>query len=177
MGISGVGKSRFLNSVAEQIEFQHLTGGSLISAAKTKNATNRNSLRLGNIDDNQRLLIDGFEAARLPTYKIAILDGHILVDTDGGSQIIDTLIFRELRIAAFLHLSAPVECIFEQRSQDISRQRPARRLSELDAQQRLSETSAEKAADALNIPFKRLGPTEPTIAVSFISWIAEQVNG
>ncbi len=171
IGISGVGKTTFLNAVARRVRFQHLTGGSLISAARQKSLANRDSLRLDDIAKNQRLLIDGFNAARSPEYEVAILDGHILIDADSEIQIIDYKIFEELNIAAFLHISTTVERISYHRSADTSRKRPIRTETELAEQQGLSENYTKSAASALRLPFKRFELKDADIAADFITRI------
>ena len=56
-GLSGIGKTTFLRHLAESIKFQHLTGGSLIAAARDANPDERDALRYADLDENQRMLI------------------------------------------------------------------------------------------------------------------------
>ena len=65
-GISGVGKTTFLKKFTEQMAFQHVTGGSLIAAARNAVSDSRDDLRYSDLDENQRLLIQGFHSASLP---------------------------------------------------------------------------------------------------------------
>lgn len=61
--LSGVGKTTFLRKFAKLMAVQHVTGGNLIAAAKNAFMDGRDDLRYANLDENQRLLIEGFALA------------------------------------------------------------------------------------------------------------------
>lgn len=82
-GISGVGKTTFLKKLSERVSFQHLTGGSLIAAARQADADQRDTIRHADLDENQQLLIDGFFVARDQQVELVIMDGHVVID--GGN--------------------------------------------------------------------------------------------
>lgn len=58
-GISGAGKTTFLEKLAEKVSFQHLSGGSLIASARQTDAEQRDAMRHADLDENQQLLING----------------------------------------------------------------------------------------------------------------------
>ena len=74
-GISGVGKTTFLRKLSAMREFQHLTGGTLIAAARNKGSDARDSLRHADLEENQRLLIQGFALEKDPKANLIVMDG------------------------------------------------------------------------------------------------------
>ncbi|WP_296020650.1 ATP-binding protein [uncultured Agrobacterium sp.] len=127
-GISGVGKSTFLRSAAKKIPFQHLTAGSLIGVARD---SERDRLRLQNIDENQRLLVAGFEMAKNSTKKLVVIDGHVIIDAGDGLQEINASVFAALGVGAIVHLEAEASQILTNREGDESRDRPRLTISPL----------------------------------------------
>jgi adenylate kinase len=62
VGISGVGKTTLINHLNESVDFQHLSAGQIIKKQRESEigkAQEHDRLREQNIDENQRLLIDG----------------------------------------------------------------------------------------------------------------------
>jgi adenylate kinase len=152
-GISGVGKTTFLRCLAERVPFQHLTGGSLIAAARKARPNQRDALRYADLDENQRLLIDGFGLARDPTATCIIMDGHVVIDSGDGLKELPVDVFRELGITRMVHLEAEPARISTNRSNDTTRQRPAYDQETLSQHQLASRAYAKSIAAALNIEF------------------------
>ncbi len=150
-GISGVGKTTFLERLKEHLVFQHLTGGSLIAAARDHEAPKRDELRYADLDENQRLLIHGFALARDLAAEIVILDGHVVIDTDTGLTKLPTNVFRQLGVASMVHLETDPARIAANRAGDNARERPIYDIDTLAAQQEASREHAKKIAAELDI--------------------------
>lgn len=152
-GLSGVGKTTFLRNLAEHIPLQHLTGGSLIAAARKARSDERDAMRYADLDENQRLLIDGFALARDPGAQLIIIDGHVVIDTGAGFQEFPADVFRALGITKMVHLEAKPSLIKTNRSSDTSRRRPAHDQETLSQHQFSSRAHANRIAVALNVEF------------------------
>lgn len=155
VGISGVGKSTFLRSAAKKIAFQHLTAGSLICRAR-ESVSVRDLLRLQNLDENQRVLVAGFQMARASTSQLVVMDGHVIVDGADGLEAISSNVFAALGADAIVHLKAEPVQILTNREGEKSRDRPRLTLSQLADHQSRSLDAASTIALSLSIPFKLL---------------------
>ncbi|MEO1641194.1 MAG: AAA family ATPase [Pseudomonadota bacterium] len=152
-GISGVGKTTFLRRLAERVPFQHLTGGSLIAAACKARPDERDALRYADLNENQRLLIDGFDLARDPAAACVILDAHVVIDSGDGLEELSAEVFRALGITKMVHLEAEPVRISANRSNDTTRQRPTYDQEILAQHQLASRACAKSIAAALKIDF------------------------
>lgn len=155
-GISGVGKTTFLREIAETIEFQHLTGGSLIAAAREASQDDRDSLRHADLDENQRLLVVGFARARDPEARVIMMDGHVVIDGADGITEIDSQVFADLGVHLMVHFEAELSQISANRVGDAKRERPVLRLDVLQAHQERSQKRAMDVAADLGIEFVRV---------------------
>ncbi|HDZ82449.1 MAG TPA: hypothetical protein ENH56_14580 [Roseobacter sp.] len=152
-GISGVGKTTFLKKFAEQMVFQHITGGSLIAAAKNTALDGRDDLRYSNLDENQRLLIEGFALTRNSYAEVIIMDGHVVIDDGKRLTKIPSGVFKALGVTAMVHLEADPTRIAENRSEDTARSRPKYSTEILGQQQDTSRWHAHTIAEELRIGF------------------------
>lgn len=152
-GISGVGKTTFLNRFASTVAFQHVTGGSLIASARSAASNSRDAMRHADLDENQRLLIRGFALARDPTADLIIMDGHVVIDDGKGLTNISSDVFKALDVAVMVHLEANAERVAKNRRQDTSRSRPSYGTERLAQHQRISREHAQSIAKTLNIGF------------------------
>lgn len=152
-GISGVGKTTFLTSLANQVSFQHVTGGSLIAAARQGTSHQRDVLRHVDLDENQQLLIDGFAIVRDPHAKSVIMDGHVVIDDGRTLTKLPAAVFRALGASLMVHLEAAPAWIAENRSRDDSRSRPQYAPEILGEHQSTSRSHAAIIANDLAIPF------------------------
>lgn len=150
-GISGVGKTTFLRRLAEQVSFQHVTGGSLIAAARQAMPDKRDALRHADLDENQRLLIDGFAVARDPAADLVVMDGHVVIDDGRTLNELPTSVFRALGVTLIVHLEADPAWIAGNRSRDASRSRPTHAPEALSQHQAKSHAHATAIAEELNI--------------------------
>lgn len=153
VGISGVGKTTFLERLAQEVAFQHLTAGSLISAARTSESTDRDQLRLSNLDDNQQLLIKGFHLSCDQNMPFVVMDGHAVIHSATGLEVIGSEVFAALGIAAMVHLVADPKRILENRENDITRSRPHLSEQQLEEHQNCSILATAKVCEALEIPW------------------------
>lgn len=152
-GISGVGKTTFLRKLAELIDFQHVTGGSLIATARGASREARDAIRYAHLDENQRLLVEGFALTRDPDSSLVIMDGHVVIDDGEGLSKISSDIFRELGISVMVHLESEPQQIAANRGGDTSRSRPPYPSDILEEHQVFSRTHAQAIADILGSPF------------------------
>ena len=152
-GISGVGKTTFLRKFSEQMVFQHVTGGSLISEAKNAALDGRDDLRHYDLDENQRLLIEGFALARDTYAELIIVDGHVVIDDGKGLAKISCDVFKALGVMAMVHLEADPTRIAENRSKDTARSRPRYDADMLGQHQEMSRRHAHCIAEELGIDF------------------------
>lgn len=152
-GISGVGKTTFLKKLANEIEFQHLTAGTLISNGKSLEQKERDSMRFSNLDENQKLLISGFHYTRDNQASIVVIDGHVVIDTGAELEKISSNVFKALKIDAIIHLNADSDQIFKNRKNDESRDRPKLSSTQLKKHQEYSILSAQDISKALGIKF------------------------
>ncbi len=152
-GISGVGKTTFLLELANLVPFQHLTAGSLIAAAREAASDRRDDLRCNDLDENQRLLIDGFSVARDLKAELVVIDGHVVID-DGESLVkLPNDVFRALDIAMMVHLEAEPRRIANNRAKDNSRSRPKYEPETLRRHQEVSRFHAKYIAESLCVSF------------------------
>lgn len=152
-GISGVGKTTFLRKLSAAREFQHLTGGTLIAAARNKGSDARDSLRHADLEENQRLLIQGFALEKDPKANLIIVDGHVVIDNNSGLARISSTVFESIDVSLILHLEADPVRIFKNRSEDTSRFRPIRDVETLAHHQAASREHARYVARSLQIDF------------------------
>lgn len=155
VGLSGVGKSTFISSLKDQIDFQYLSASLLIKNQK-KLLQNLNlkgdDLRFGDINDNQKLLIDGFKKAHKVEADLTILDGHTVIDTPDCLIEIEPVVFKEIGVENFILLTETAEVISERRKLDQSRNRPILSVKELIEHQEISVNATAKAALDCRIP-------------------------
>lgn len=168
VGISGVGKTTFLQSLALEIAFQHLTAGSLISLGTSRAYEDRDKLRLLNVDENQRHLIAGFHSARDPKAALVVMDGHAVIDTGNGLEVIGTEVFAALGINALMHLVAEPAQILRNRRSDSRRTRPELPEHLLEEHQKTSVRAAQMVAGSLGVPFLQVMADDVAPAKAFV---------
>lgn len=176
VGISGVGKTTFLRGLAQEVQFQHLTAGSLISAAKASESDDRDRLRLSNIDENQRLLIAGFHLARDLSAPLLIMDGHVVIHAADGLHAIGADVFAQLEIMGMIHLAAPPERIAANRAHDTRRDRPCLSKDDLERHQNASLANATSLCETLGIPLLSTGIDGSDTVKHFLSDIGYRVS-
>lgn len=152
-GISGVGKTTFLKKLVKRMSFQHLTGGSLIAAARQTDENQRDAMRHADLEENQQLLIHGFFATRDPQVGLVMMDGHVVIDNGDNLTALPSTIFRALGTSLMVHLEADPALIERNRSQDTGRSRPKYDFETLNQHQSTSRKHAASIARDLGIGF------------------------
>lgn len=171
VGISGVGKSTFISKLEGKISFQHLSAGQIIRTQREReNARlqDHDTLRKLDIDENQRLLIDGFQNQVDASREIVLFDGHTVIDTPRGLQPIPTEVFNALGIQAFIFLQESPETIGERRNKDASRSRPIIPANEISEHQTFSISTTTEICRKLEVPLLIINTSEIEQAVDFI---------
>ncbi len=133
--------------------FQHVTGGSLIAAARNATLDGRDTMRYADLDENQRLLVEGFSLARDPGAELIIMDGHVVIDSGEGLTKISSDVFRALDVKAIVHLEADSPRLAQNRSRDTFRSRPRYDSDILKMHQDISRSHARSIASNLRIDF------------------------
>mgnify|MGYP005989101789 CR=1 FL=1 len=152
-GISGVGKTTFLKKLTKQMVFQHVTGGSLIAAARNAATDSRDELRYADLGENQRLLIEGFALESDANVEVIIVDGHAVIDDGVRLMKISSDVFKAIGVMAMVHLEADPTRIAKNRSKDKGRSRPSYDADMLGTHQDMSRKSARSIAEKLRVGF------------------------
>jgi adenylate kinase len=168
VGISGVGKTTFVHRLRADIDFQHLTAGSLIAASKAAVDSERDRLRLSDLDENQAQLIKGLSLARDPKASLILLDGHVVIHANDGLEELSSEVFNQLGVRGFLHLVSDPNQIAINRRNDVRRLRPALSLAELNTHQKASLETTERIAHSLTIPWRRVTYEDIKVAERFL---------
>jgi adenylate kinase len=155
LGLSGVGKTTLLHKLADRLPFQHLHASALIQEGRRAHGAQDASidmLRMANIDENQKLLIAGFEKVVDRQVKLVVVDGHSVIDTPEGLVRIQSAIFAAIEICQVVCLVAEPFEIEARRLSDAKRKRPARSAKELEEQQNTSIVHALRISLDLSVP-------------------------
>lgn len=155
VGLSGVGKTTFLQRTANYLTFTHLEASQILKEELAKLATKEptsEELRTGAVRDNQRILIEGFNRKSLSSKNLIVLDAHTVIDTGKELQKISATVFGEMGIEKMIFLEAAPEDILQRRLDDTGRKRPVKTLQEIDSQQTSALQQARQITRILNIP-------------------------
>ena len=155
VGISGVGKSTLLKAASDRWLFQHLQASALIKEARetiTPVPIAADDLRQADNNDNQALLVLGFNNARSPDAPLIVLDGRSVIDTPSGPVRIESRVIAQLGITQFIFLADNPQAIGLRREKDQSRTHPQRSPEELDDHQTQALRNAFTVARHLDVP-------------------------
>lgn len=131
-GVSGVGKSYFVEEIKKDVNIQHLQASSLIKEGaiqKSSDYFGQDFLRENDIDINQLNLIRGFNGLK-DDYVDIVLDSHTVIDTPRGYSYISPSVFKEIGVTHLVMLTDEPKNIVFKRERDSNRKRPKR--NELD---------------------------------------------
>ncbi len=154
VGLSGVGKSTLLASVAKAVPFTSLQASTLIKGEllhRRQVLILQDTLREAPIDANQALLVASFHR-NAPASGLVVLDGHTLIDTPTGIAEIGAEVFGAIEVRHFVVLTALPEIISMRRTLDCRRKRPERTIEEIHRQQEQSLAVARSTAHTLGVP-------------------------
>ncbi|WP_419728145.1 ATP-binding protein [Lichenicola sp.] len=166
VGISGVGKSTFLDIVSKKVDFHHFVASKIIRDELVRQGEgdlSSEELRLGAILDNQRLLANGFLHEAAGTTLPIILDGHVLIDGKDGIVPIPAETFRRIGAKHMVFLQDEPDRIRLRRSRDEIRSRPARTVEQLEDQQDYAIKTAAVICRSLSIDMLLLTPAMPEV--------------
>lgn len=155
VGLSGVGKTRVLKELSEKIPFLHLQASQIIKNEQVRrhgSPSTSEQLRSGQIIDNQRLLISGFEYQTANCDSLVVFDGHVVIDA--GSSIIEipSSIFKALKCESLVVLTDDPSDLVRRRLADRTRVRPLRSRLQIERQQTRMIEVAQRIACELSIP-------------------------
>lgn len=127
-GLSGVGKSTLLTRLKSAIPMQVLQASALIKEARTlrdgQNLT-LDALRGADLDENQKLLAQGFARRVDRAAPLVVLDCHTIIETPSGIVRIDPRVFAPMNVRAMVFLEDEPEQIARRRRNDTTRRRPS----------------------------------------------------
>lgn len=158
-GISGVGKSWLVSEVASRVPgCLHLQGSALIKQGLSDPSVSSEELRRSSGDRlvaNQRILTAMFDrAVSEHTGSVVLFDGHLLIDTGPEMIEVPQTVIAALHPAVLVHVEAEPALIVGRRLADVSRQRPARDIDTLAAQQNRSRNLCLAYARGQSIPMR-----------------------
>jgi adenylate kinase len=157
-GISGVGKSTLIKTLAASIPLLHLQASELIKERRCASGdveVTHDQLRLVDIDKNQQFLIRGFRLNADASTSMVILDGHTVIERDTGLARIDSRVFGAIGIDSMIFLADDPEAIGQRRCNDASRKRPVLSVGGLRLIQKEAEDHAAEICRALGIPLHK----------------------
>ena len=163
VGVSGVGKSTSLTKLASSISFQVLHASRLIQEGREAvegGIVPHDQLRFADIDQNQQFLIQGFKFHTDRSALLVVLDGHTVIEREGGLIPISPAVFREIGIHAMIFLTDDASRILARRADDQSRQRPALSVERLQLIQCEALKQANLICSALSVPLHTCQPSD-----------------
>lgn len=163
LGLSGVGKSTFIQTLRERTPLLHLQASGLIKAEQVYRAQNPDSseaLRTGAVIDNQELMIAAFRRLASNAETPIVFDGHSVIDGRNGLVEIPAAVFAELAPDAIFYLSAPPDIIAVRRFADAGRERPTRSVETLAEHQCFAHDAARRIAQQIGCRFISIGDSD-----------------
>lgn len=158
-GLSGSGKTTLVQRLLTDLEFVHLSASQLLRERSERSGKAKDSegLRLGDIDANQRELIDAFVERAADIEGDIVFDCHTVIDTPAGLQFIPSTVFGAMGITDMVFLSVEPALLVERRLRDVGRSRPARSAVELADHQVRAIAAAEEIARSIDASFADIG--------------------
>jgi adenylate kinase len=162
-GLSGVGKSTLIKALAAMVPLEHLQASALIREGQQASgdaALTQDQLRLVDIDENQQLLVSGFQLMAGKSKGLIIVDGHTVIERDGGLTRIDARVFGALGIHSMIFLVDDPDAIATRRRNDTVRKRPLPSIDRLQLIQNQALEHADAICRTLAIPLYVYRPDE-----------------
>lgn len=158
-GLSGSGKTTLLHRVQTQLDFVHLSASQLLRERSERAGAAKDSeaLRLGDIDANQRELVEAFVERAADIEGDIVFDCHTVIDTPAGLQFIPSSVFGAMGITDIVFLAVEPALLLERRLRDAGRPRPTRSADELADHQVRAIAAAEDIARAIGASFTDIG--------------------
>jgi len=165
-GVSGVGKSTLIRTVAASVPLEHLQASALIKEGRRVSGDavlTQDQLRLVDIDENQQFLVRGFRLKAGTTTKLVILDSHTVIETGAGLTRIDPRVFGAIGIDSMIFISDDPEAIAKRRREDTARKRPVTSVDGLRSIQEEAQNHAAAICRALGVPVHTFRPDQPAL--------------
>ena len=170
-GLSGVGKSTSLKTAAKHVEFAYMSASTLIKNARdqyTVTSIEQDQLRHADLDENQRLLVKGFQNEVNDKSQLVVLDSHTLVERETNHILISPNVFEAIGISAMVFLHDDPERIGQRRAADTTRTRPARSTDEIHQIQEDALSQAKAICEKLGVELIRMSPGEGSILINYL---------
>jgi adenylate kinase len=163
-GVSGVGKSTLVRSLALAMPLEHLQASALIQKGRnaTGNLVTQDQLRLIDLDENQRFLVEGFGLATASKSGFIILDAHTVIEKGDELIPIEAAVFRAIGISAMMFLEDDPKAIAERRRRDASRVRPLPNDDRLGQIQEVARKQAIAICSVLDVALHVCRPNQFT---------------
>jgi adenylate kinase len=175
-GVSGVGKSTFVRSLAMTVPLEHLQASTLIQEGR--NAAGemviQDQLRLVDLDENQRFLVAGFRLATASKRGFIILDAHTIIEKGNEIIPIDAGIFGAVGISTMIFLEDDPAAIADRRRGDASRVRLVPHVDRLSQIQDVARKQALIICRTLNVALYVYHPSQfAAVGAALISQSAD----
>src|SRR5271155_3811835 len=162
-GISGVGKSTLIKTLAASVPLKHLQASALIKEGRRASGDavlTPDQLRLVDIDENQQFLVRGFRLSIGTSKRLVILDGHTVIERNGDLIRIDARVFGAIGIDSMIFLADDPDAIAKRRHNDTTRNRPVTSVDDLRLIQEEAQNHAVAICQALGIPLHTFRPDQ-----------------
>ena len=170
-GLSGVGKVYFASNLVREVAVDHVTASSLILQEKKvyeKKPEQRERLRLGNLDENQELLVAAIRRLASTSSASLLLDCHVVIDGANGLKKLQAPVFEKCGVEMFIFLYDDAEAIRLRRQTDTTRIRPNLSSEQIEIHQQIALRHCADLCVELAIPFVLIKPSMTGIAGGFI---------
>lgn len=171
-GISGVGKSFAAKKLSLLTPITHLSASSVILKEKhigNEISSAKEHLRLGNLDENQQLLVAGMKRAVSGSYQTVLLDCHVVIHGKNGLQKLPAQVFEHCKVEAFIFVQDTPEKIRDRREEDKeNRTRPLLSAEALAEHQKVALDHCSAICFELKIPLLVLSHSTIRHAVNFL---------
>lgn len=177
-GISGVGKSTSIKALEALIPLRHFQAGALIKEGRDAAGASipHDHLRLADLDENQQLLIRGFQRKAAEGSSLILLDGHTIIEKEDRLIPIPATVFGAIGIAKMIFLADDPAIILERRRSDHSRKRP---LPSIAGLRNIQESALEQATvicGALGVELYVRRPLEMQAVANILQPLAASRN-
>lgn len=153
-GISGAGKTYTASTLAQKNSNVISVRASQI-IAEYRDTISFQSLSHKVVDENQKILIEGFNKFKLVfSQKTIILELHNIIETPEGITYVDLEVFRELHIDKAIFLKLSPQALYSQRVNDKNRNRPHKTEQKLSDLQEKSLDYFCKIFEKLKLPYE-----------------------
>ena len=165
-GLSGVGKTALIRTLGASVPLKHLQASSLIKEGRQASGETQ-SCRI-NCGLSISMRTSGFSlgASELKadtTTGLIILDGHTVIERDGGLTRIDPRVFGAIGIDSMIFLADEPEALAKRRRDDTTRNRPMVTVDNLRLAQEEAKDHAAVICRALSIPLQIFRPDQSAL--------------